>query len=129
MRKFLILLTLVFILAGCNSKETSFEHATYNYSEFGITFKYPKEWYIRDDVNEGNFIFALSKEGKGFTHPSSVLITGSKPKDMEFIERQLVIDPDEDTEIVDDQQMNINNQKARQVRMEFTDNGVTMKFL
>lgn len=80
----------------------------------------------RDNTAEGNFLVSLSKEEKGFTHSSSVLFYGSKPKDMEFIQRLLNDETEEESNIVDDKQVIINNQKARQVRFERNENGATM---
>lgn len=107
---------------GSNSSEVSFEHATYIYPEFGIAFKYPKEWSLKGREDNGDFMLALSKEGKGFTNPTSILFYGTKPKDMGFINR--VLEEDEDMHILDDRQIIINNLKARQVSTEVVDEGV-----
>ncbi|WP_018752910.1 PsbP-related protein [Paenibacillus sanguinis] len=119
MRQLALFTILVFMLAGCTSDKISFDYATYTYSEFGITFKYPKEWSVKDDTAAGNFILALSKEGKGFTDGSSVLFYGTKPKDMNFMNRTL--EEDEETRIIEDKQMMINDQPARLVTTEADD--------
>ncbi|MGG2993065.1 hypothetical protein ABEO75_13845 [Paenibacillus macerans] len=45
---------------------------------------------------------------------------------MEFIQRLLNDETEEESNIVDDKQVIINNQKARQVRFERNENGATM---
>lgn len=121
MKKLLFLIILAFVTGGYKTNEVSFEHATYDYPEFGITFKYPKEWIIKDDVSDGNFILALSKDGKGFGYPSSMKFYGTKPKDMDFINR--LLEEDEYMQILDEKQIIINNLEARQVTTEIEDDG------
>lgn len=124
MKRLLLLIMTALMLAGCKSNEISFDHTIFNYSEFGITFKYPKEWSIQERASDGNFLLALSKDGNGFTNTSSVLFYGAKPKDMNFVEG--LVEEDQDMHILDEKQIYINNQQARQIRSEVIDNDVIM---
>lgn len=122
MKNIIIFIILAFMSGGSNSSEVSFEHATYIYPEFGIAFKYPKEWSLKGREDNGDFLLALSKDGKGFTHSSSILLYGNKPENMEFING--LLEEDDGMHILDDKRIIINNQKARQVNTEVDDDGV-----
>jgi hypothetical protein len=117
---FALLVSIIAALTGgcSNATKLSYEAKTYHYSEAGIEFQYPAHLIARDEYSNGSYYVTLSEQDASLATGGITFFNGNKPKDMEFINKNILGDEELMSTVVKDETIIIDHKEARQLCVE-----------